>query len=257
MKIFRATGWHGAIGCIRAGSVARSLFAGENGETRGGVFAAPRFPFLAVLLLSSIASLHAAHQHVESWYADALADEAGAKSEVRMRDGTRCDVLTASHAVEVEFAAKWCEAVGQSLNYASQTGKAGAIAIILERDSDVRFLQRLRALIAFHRLPLVIVVMRPFGKAGLQFENLNAVSGKSCGLFIPDLTAPNPDLPKFYTTHNAWGRAGRPGHKSELADAREPAAGSVEKSPLRLGARWCTVASPASRAGHPAVLSAL
>ncbi len=238
----RATDSLGAVGCIQ-GAVARTfsplrsgcapgtkhsswplcgalsrwfLFAG-NGETRGGVKAAPRFLFLAVLLLSSIASLHA-HQHVESWYADALACESGARTEVRMADGTRCDVLTASHAVEVEFAAKWCEAVGQSLNYASQTGKSGAIAIILERESDARFLQRLRALIAFHRLPLALVVMRPIGETGIEFQNLKAVSRPV------DLRALNPDLPKFYTTHNAWGRAGRPG-KAESADVREPAAG--------------------------------
>ena len=35
-----------------------------------------------------------------------------------MPDGTRCDILTDTHAIEVDFADKWAEAIGQSLNYA-------------------------------------------------------------------------------------------------------------------------------------------
>ena len=46
--------------------------------------------------------------------------------EVVMKDGTRCDILTATHAIEVDFAKKWAEAIGQSLNYAMQTGKRPA-----------------------------------------------------------------------------------------------------------------------------------
>jgi hypothetical protein len=30
--------------------------------------------------------------------------------EVVMKDGTRCDILTATHAIEVDFAKKWAEA---------------------------------------------------------------------------------------------------------------------------------------------------
>ena len=37
-----------------------------------------------------------------------------------MPDGARCDILTETHAIEVDFADKWAEAFGQSLNYAMQ-----------------------------------------------------------------------------------------------------------------------------------------
>lgn len=150
--------------------------------------------FAVASVLSSCTPVYAGHQHLESWYADALASESGAKSEVRMRDGTRCDVLTATHAVEVEFAAKWCEAVGQSLNYASQTRKAGAVALILESKDDARFLQRLRKLIAFHRLPLVVVVLKPINQDGLEFQNLSAVAPawkRGAPLSTPSLTIYN------------------------------------------------------------------
>ena len=39
--------------------------------------------------------------------------EIGGKVEVVMKDGTRCDILTATHAIEVDFAKKWAEAIGQ------------------------------------------------------------------------------------------------------------------------------------------------
>jgi len=32
--------------------------------------------------------------------------------EVVMKDGTRCDILTATHAIEVDFAKKWAEGGG-------------------------------------------------------------------------------------------------------------------------------------------------
>ena len=47
-----------------------------------------------------------------------------------MPDGTRCDILTDTHAIEVDFADKWAEAIGQSLNYAMQTGKKAGIVLV-------------------------------------------------------------------------------------------------------------------------------
>ena len=49
-----------------------------------------------------------------------------------MPDGTRCDILIDTHAIEVDFADKWAEAVGQSLNYAIQTGKKAGIVLVLK-----------------------------------------------------------------------------------------------------------------------------
>ena len=47
-----------------------------------------------------------------------------------MPDGTRCDILTDTHAIEVDFADKWAEAIGESLNYAIQTGKKADIVLV-------------------------------------------------------------------------------------------------------------------------------
>ena len=46
----------------------------------------------------------------ERYYQEKFAREIGGKVEVVMRDGTRCDILTATHAIEVDFAKKWAEA---------------------------------------------------------------------------------------------------------------------------------------------------
>ena len=53
-----------------------------------------------------------------------------------MPDGTRCDILTDTHAIEVDFADKWAKAIGQSLNYAMQTGKKTGIVLVLKDRGD-------------------------------------------------------------------------------------------------------------------------
>ena len=45
----------------------------------------------------------------ERYYQEKFAREIGGQVEVVMKDGTRCDILTATHAIEVDFAKKWAE----------------------------------------------------------------------------------------------------------------------------------------------------
>jgi hypothetical protein len=49
----------------------------------------------------------------ERYYQEGFAQEIGGQVEVVMKDGTRCDILTATHAIEVDFAKNWAEAIGQ------------------------------------------------------------------------------------------------------------------------------------------------
>ena len=53
----------------------------------------------------------------EAHYRDEWAKKNGGKTEVALAGGTRCDVMTETHAVEVEFAEKWAEGFGQALWY--------------------------------------------------------------------------------------------------------------------------------------------
>ena len=49
----------------------------------------------------------------ESFYQELYAKKLGGRTEVTMPDGTRCDILTDTHAIEVDFAVKWAETIGQ------------------------------------------------------------------------------------------------------------------------------------------------
>ncbi len=71
-----------------------------------------------------------------------------------MPDGTRCDCLTDTHAIEFDFGEKWAESVGQSLYYGLQTGKEPGVVLILEEDSDRKYWIRLNTTIDHHKLPI-------------------------------------------------------------------------------------------------------
>lgn len=65
--------------------------------------------------------------------------------EYLLDDNSRVDCLTDTHAVEVEFAHKWKEAVGQALYYSIKTKhKPGIVVIIENPDRDIKHLKRLR-----------------------------------------------------------------------------------------------------------------
>ena len=49
----------------------------------------------------------------ERYYQEKFAREIGGRVEVVMKDGTRCDILTATHAIEVDFAKKWAKLLGR------------------------------------------------------------------------------------------------------------------------------------------------
>ncbi len=84
----------------------------------------------------------------EATYTAAWCTARGGQVEVRLADGTRADCLTPTHAVEVERARRWYEAVGQALHYAQLTGRQPGIVLIVERPDDCRYLARLRAALA-------------------------------------------------------------------------------------------------------------
>ena len=54
---------------------------------------------------------------------------------------TRVDCLTKEYAIEVDWAKKWAEGVGQSLYYSHMTNKKAAIALITS-SKDKRFIKR-------------------------------------------------------------------------------------------------------------------
>ena len=63
--------------------------------------------------------------------------------EVVLPDKTRVDCLTDEYAIEFDYANKWAESIGQSLYYAKMTGKKPAVAIIMKKPTDERYIKRI------------------------------------------------------------------------------------------------------------------
>ncbi len=89
-----------------------------------------------------------------------LAQEIGGEPEHRTSDGSRVDILTDSHAWEVEWADKWAEAVGQVLFYSEATHKPPAILMLMRDSSDIRPYLRCRIVCTRLDIPLHTVDTR-------------------------------------------------------------------------------------------------
>ena len=76
------------------------------------------------------------------------------QAEVKLPDRTRVDCVLSSHAVEVDFARKWAEAVGQSLHYSRMTGKRAGILLIMLSPKDQKHLERLLNVVRHFNLPI-------------------------------------------------------------------------------------------------------
>ena len=72
---------------------------------------------LLVALLPVVAG--AGHKHPEKWYQKRWCAENGGEAEVVLADRTRCDCLTSTNAVELDFGPKWAEAIGHSVLFNS------------------------------------------------------------------------------------------------------------------------------------------
>lgn len=89
-------------------------------------------------------SIYLSHVHPEAYYQQQWCDERKGVMEYVLDDRSRVDCLTDEYAVEIEFAAKWKEAIGQALFYGIKTGKKPGAVLIMEKDTDGKYLERLR-----------------------------------------------------------------------------------------------------------------
>jgi hypothetical protein len=71
--------------------------------------------------------------------------------EVRLSDGSRCDILTSTHAWEVDFAKKWHEGISQAVLYGKLTGRRAGLILLVNPERDQAFLQRARRTLSQHR----------------------------------------------------------------------------------------------------------
>ena len=108
--------------------------------------------FFFILLFASVASTE--RRHPERWYQEKWCKEQAGQIEVTLPDKTRCDCLTQTHAVEIDFAASWKEGLGQALHYAAQSRKKAGIVLILDSPRDYKYWTQLKHTINYHSLPV-------------------------------------------------------------------------------------------------------
>lgn len=86
-----------------------------------------------------------------------IAPKYSAAVEVRQWDDTRIDMLTDTHAIEVDWSEKWAEAVGQSLYYAAVSGrKPGICLLVRDREKESRHIFRCQTVCVRHGIWLFL-----------------------------------------------------------------------------------------------------
>lgn len=107
---------------------------------------------LICLALISSPALAKRKQH-ERAYQEQWCKSKG-QTEVRQSDRTRVDCLTATHAIEFDFANKWAESIGQALGYAMMTSKRAGVVLIVEDKKNYTKWLKLNSVIMHHKLPI-------------------------------------------------------------------------------------------------------
>ncbi len=108
-------------------------------------------PFLFVACSSTQKKYHEKH------YQTQLCDKLGGEMEVVLNDRTRVDCLTNEYAIEVDFAKKWAESIGQSLYYAHMTGRRPAVGLIVDDGKDERYLKRLDVIARKYGIEIFVI----------------------------------------------------------------------------------------------------
>lgn len=118
-------------------------------------------PRLLAMLLSYLLMQPIWASEPELWYQKVWCEGRGGKVEARLNDGRRVDCITESHAIEMDFANKWHEAIGQSLDYGMLTKKQAGIVLILRKPSDYQYWERLQQFLEHYQLPITTWKLGP------------------------------------------------------------------------------------------------
>lgn len=101
--------------------------------------------WLIVFLSLSTSICYGKHIQTEKTYQANWCNARGGIMEYKLNDNTRVDCLLPTMAVEVDFAPKWAECIGQALYYGQKTNRVPACVLIIENpEKDLKYLKRLR-----------------------------------------------------------------------------------------------------------------
>lgn len=77
-----------------------------------------------------------------------IAKAIGGVPEYVLADRARIDILTAAEAIEVDWAHKWAEGIGQALYYGAVTRKTPVVLLLMDTADEERYLIRVRKVIS-------------------------------------------------------------------------------------------------------------
>lgn len=142
------------------------------------------------LILLFLGGTMASMAQPESWYVQEIARHLDGQTEVPVENG-RIDIVTKTHAIEVERADHWKHSIGQSLWYALQSNLSPGIVLIMEDADDWKMGIRLNSTLQFAGLDGKIKVWyypQDFGKRPedlkQQFEQERSADPNATGYWI-------------------------------------------------------------------------
>ena len=110
-----------------------------------------------ILSLLFIGCSYTKKNYHEKHYQTLLCDELDGEMEYVLKDRTRVDCLTDEYAIEVDFAKKWAESIGQSLYYAKVTGKKPAVGFIMDTKKEKRFYKRVNLMAKEYKIKIFVI----------------------------------------------------------------------------------------------------
>lgn len=117
-----------------------------------------RYFYIILIFILTSTSCYAKHLHREAVYQEAWCNKHNGILEYQLNDKARVDCLTPKYAVEVDFAQKWAECIGQSLYYGISTKRKPAALLIIENgEKDIKYLKRLQKVAKKHRIKIFTI----------------------------------------------------------------------------------------------------
>ena len=120
-----------------------------------------------------------AFAQMESDYSNMLQKALGGQREYAVTSGY-VDLLTETHAIEVEYANNWKQSIGQALWYGQQTLKQPGIILILRKKSDYKYFIQLNTALDYGGLTEKIKVWlypNDFPNLAIPSPNTNSQLG--------------------------------------------------------------------------------
>jgi len=115
---------------------------------------------LLLLFFLFLISINAHALETEDYYNKRFCEEMLGQPEYQLKDLSRIDCLTDTHAFEADWAdgLKVYEAIGQALYYSAETSKQPGILLLIRKNKSDKHIRKIRRVIETWNLPIKLVI---------------------------------------------------------------------------------------------------